>query len=147
MINYLFLRISNPVKSINFNFNLDENLPSVPVNEFVVWEIVEPLIQNAIDHSGRDVLEITIITKYNKDEHTSLFIIEDNGKGIRQDLLEKDDFGVKRIFLENISTKEEDKNTGYGCYLAYEISKRCGWKIDAENSQDGGARFTLFLQH
>ena len=65
------------------------------------------------------------------------------GKGISDDLLEKDESGVKRIFLENISTKEENRHCGYGCYLAFEISKRCGWEINADNSEKEGSRFTL----
>ncbi len=147
IINDIFLRISYQVKTIKFNFSLDESLPSVSVNEFVVWEIIEPLIQNCIDHSDRDMIIITISTKYNAKDKTSALTIEDNGKGIRSDLLERNEFGIKRIFLENISTKEEDRNCGYGCYLAYEIAKRCGWELDGYNCEQGGCKFTLFIKH
>lgn len=147
IINNIFLRISYPVKSIKFNFNLDQNLPAVSVNEFVVWEILEPLIQNSIDHSDKETVIITISTKYNEADRTSVLTIEDNGMGIRADLLERNETGVKRLFLENISTKEEDKNCGYGCYLAYEISKRCDWEIDAENKEHGGCKITLSIKH
>ena len=123
IVNEIFLRISLQVKSINFNFNLDDNLPKVSVNEFVVWEIIEPLIQNSIDHADREFVEITISTFYNPEIKNTIITIEDNGIGIRPDLLEKNEFGVKRIFLENISTKDENGNRGYGCYLANEISK------------------------
>jgi sensor histidine kinase regulating citrate/malate metabolism len=74
-------------------------------------------------------------------------MIEDNGKGIPTELLEKNELGIKRIFLENISTKEEEKNSGYGCYIAYEIAKRCGWELDADNNKHGGCRFTLLIKH
>ena len=147
IVDNIFLRISNPVKTIKFNYHLDEKLPTISVNEFVAWEIIEPLIQNAIDHADREVIVITITTEYNANEKKSTLIIEDNGKGIRPDLLEKNELGIKHIFLENISTKDEDKNSGYGCYLAHEISKRCGWKIDAENIPQGGCRFTLRIKH
>jgi light-regulated signal transduction histidine kinase (bacteriophytochrome) len=146
IVNNIFLRISNPVKTIKFNYDLDTNMPHVSVNEFVVWEIIEPLIQNAIDHSDKDVVIVTIRTKYNEGDKSSLLTIEDNGKGIRSDLLDKNDYGVKRIFLENISTKEEEKNCGYGCYLAYEISKRCGWELEVDNCENGGGRFTLLVK-
>jgi len=147
IVDNIFLRISNPVKTIRFQYNLDENLPVVSVNEFVVWEIIEPLIQNSIEHAERDVVAITITTKYFPEENRSILTIEDNGQGIRPDLLDKNELGIKRIFLENISTKAEDKNSGYGCYLAYEISKRCGWKIDAENRSEGGAKFIWRINH
>lgn len=147
IVKEIFLRISYQVKSIKFNFNLDENLPNVSVNEFVVWEIIEPLIQNSIDHSDKEIIDITVSTKHFTDENRSVLKVEDNGKGIRPDLLMENEYGVKRIFLENISTKEEEKNCGYGCYLAYEIAKRCGWELDAENYINGGCGFTLFIKH
>lgn len=147
IINNIFLRISYPVKTINFDFNLDEKLPAVSVNEFVVWEIIEPLIQNAIDHSDKDTVNIEISTKHNPGEKKSRIEIKDNGNGIRSDLLEQAEGGTRRIFLENISTKEEGENCGYGCYLAYEISKRCGWRIDVNNSDKGGAVFRIEIEH
>lgn len=147
IVDNIFLRTSNPVKSIQFAFHLDENLPAVSVNEFVIWEIIEPLIQNSIEHSGKDAVTITLKTKHFAEQNVSLLTIEDNGQGIRPDLLEKNEFGIKRIFLENISTKAEDKNSGYGCYLAFEIAKRCGWKIDAENREGGGGKFILKIKH
>ncbi|HUI30145.1 MAG TPA: HAMP domain-containing sensor histidine kinase [Candidatus Acidoferrales bacterium] len=147
IVNNIFLRISNPVKTINFEFNLDRNLPKVSVNEFVIWEIIEPLIQNSIDHSNQTCIVINLKTVYYSGEKKSVLTIEDNGSGVRSDLLEKNEYGIKKIFLENISTKEEGKNAGYGCYLAYEIAKRCGWDLDADNREQGGCRFTLLIRH
>ncbi len=147
IINNIFLRIAYQVKTIKFNFNLDQNLPCISVNEFVVWEIIEPIIQNAIEHSDKDIILISISTLYYPESKYSALIIEDNGKGIRPDLLEMNEFGTKRIFLENISTKDEDKHSGYGCYLAYEISKRCGWEIDAVNKEGDGCKFILTIKH
>lgn len=147
IINFIFLRISNPVRSIKFNFDLDDNLPIVSVNEFVVWEIIEPLIQNAIEHSNKEPVIVNIKSNYNVESNSSKICIEDNGVGIKPELIEKDETGVKRIFMENISTKDESKNSGYGCYLAYEISRRCGWEIDVENREEGGCRFVLLIKH
>jgi hypothetical protein len=146
IINNIFLRISYPVKTIEFNFDLDESLPCIPVNEFVVWEIIEPLIQNSIDHSDKNITVITIRTKHNPEIRSSTLTIEDNGKGILPNLLVKSELGIKRIFLENISTKEEGENCGYGCYLAYEITKRCGWELDAGNNENG-SWFSLLIKH
>lgn len=147
IVDHIFQRTSSPVKTIGFNFKLDNNLPAVPVNEFVIWEIVEPLIQNSIDHSDKAIISISINTKHNAESRTSVLTIEDNGKGIRPDLLEENESGVKSIFLESTSTKEEDSHHGYGCYLAYEILKRCGWDLDAENIQSGGSRFSVLIRH
>jgi signal transduction histidine kinase len=125
---------------------LDKNLPAIPINEFVVWEVIEPLIQNSIDHAQLPDVEITIRTVFDIQRRSCLVEISDNGRGIRSDLLQANERGIKKLFLENTSTKENSGNSGYGCYLAYEISKqRCGWDIDAENLPEGGCRFTITI--
>jgi anti-sigma regulatory factor (Ser/Thr protein kinase) len=147
LINHIFLRISKDSGRIKFDFQYDENLPFVTVNEFVIWEILEPLIQNSIDHSVQDRVTIQIRTEYQKSNNNAKIFIEDDGKGIREDLLEYNEDGIKRIFMENISTKTNATNSGYGCYLAYEIAKRCKWHLDAENNPKGGSRFILTLSY
>ncbi|MEJ5351764.1 MAG: ATP-binding protein [Melioribacteraceae bacterium] len=149
MVENIFNRTSRKSKSFEIKLNLDEKVPKVNINEFVVWEILEPLIQNSIDHGGDTGLLITITTKYNPETKISNIIIEDNGKGIKPELLEVNEKGIKKIFLENVSTKNlSHANSGYGCYIAYEISKqRCGWDIDAENLPEKGCRFTITIRN
>ncbi len=141
----IFLRISSKTDMFEFKLELDENLPHVNINEFVVWELFEPLIQNSIDHAGKSKIIITIATKYFRERKYSEVIISDNGEGISSKLLENNEQGIKKIFLENITTKNKDSaNRGYGCFIAYQIArKRCGWSIDAENIPEGGCRFTI----
>ena len=77
-----------------------------------------------------------------------MIIIEDNGKGIEDFLLETDENNEQIIFKENISTKLDQKKNGYGCYIAYELAKgRCGWDIKAENKEDGGAKFIITVKN
>lgn len=147
IVENIFLRTSKQVNSIKFNLDLDQDMPKISINEFVIWEIVEPIIQNSIDHTDSEMTIIDISTSYDNEKNQSVLLIEDNGKGIREDLLEKNEFGIMRIFLENISTKQEGKSYGYGCYLAFEISKRCGWELSAENRDSGGARLVLRINH
>ncbi|GBD93248.1 sensory histidine kinase AtoS [bacterium BMS3Abin05] len=148
IVKYIFLRISRNTNRVKFHLELDESLPVVHVNEFVAWEILEPLIQNSIDHGGDGELNITIHTCYFPDEKESKIFISDDGQGIRPDLLEENEEGIKRIFLENISTKDSGDNSGYGCYIAYEISRqRCGWSLDAENLPEKGCQFIVSIPH
>src|SRR3989339_1195636 len=134
LVQHIFLRIAKKTNAFTINLLLDENLPTVPVNEFVAWEILEPLIQNSIDHGGEQNLQITISSSYDEIKRKSTITISDNGKGISPELLKMEEDGRKYLFHENISTKNSDIPTiGYGCYIAYEISKRCGWSLDVEN--------------
>ncbi|MHB2156559.1 ATP-binding protein [Calditrichota bacterium GD2] len=145
IVDAIFQRTSSQSEAVQFTLKLDDRLPLVNINEFVVWEIIEPLIQNAIDHSKVETIHVEIQSHYDAQNQLGTIRISDNGKGIREDLLGKEADGIQRLFLENISTKEEGRRTGYGCYLSYQIALRCGWKISAENRSAGGASFIIFI--
>jgi hypothetical protein len=146
IVDNIFLRITSKSNAYEIRLETDPQLPVVPINEFVVWEIIEPLIQNSIDHGGEKGLIIKCSTRYIPSENISLITIEDNGKGIDIELLKKNNEGVKNIFIENTTTKKSGlQNSGYGCYIAYEISKRCGWDLDADNIDSGGCKFIITI--
>ena len=149
IIKYVFLRLSSKNDMFDIKVDLDDNLPLVHINEFVVWEILEPLIQNSIDHGNKRHINIKIITKYDKQKKITYIMISDNGVGIKKDLLVPGEKGIKRIFLENETTKSnKDINSGYGCYIAYQMAVgRCGWQLDAENLNEGGCRYTITIKH
>lgn len=148
IVENIFLRITSKSDAYEIITETDPALPLVPINEFVVWEIIEPLIQNSIDHGGQNHIKIKCKTRYDSKNNRSYIIIEDNGVGINPKLLNQNEYGIKNLFLENVTSKETGlQNSGYGCYLAYEISKRCGWDIDAENLSEGGCRFTITISN
>ena len=148
IVDNIFLRISSKQSAYEIRMEPDPKLPLVSVNEFVVWEIIEPLIQNSIDHGGEGSLIINCKTMFDESLKKSYVIIEDNGIGISPELLEVSNGGIKNIFVENKTTKSTGlQNSGYGCYIAYEITKRCGWDIDAINHDSGGCRFTITISN
>lgn len=149
IVKNVFLRLSSKNEMFDFTFDLDENLPFVRVNEFVVWEILEPLMQNSIDHGGKKSINISISTKFDKNTNISYLTIADDGIGIKEDLLQIGEQGIKKIFLENESTKKiEGTNSGYGCFIAYQMAvERCGWELDAENLPEGGCKFTITIKN
>lgn len=149
IVKNVFLRLSSKNEMFDFTFDLDENLPFVRVNEFVVWEILEPLMQNSIDHGGKKSIKISISTKYDKNTNISYLTIADDGIGIKEELLQIGEQGIKKIFLENESTKKiEGTNSGYGCFIAYQMAvERCGWELDAENLPEGGCKFTITIKN
>lgn len=148
IVEHICMRVARHSDLYAFQLDLDPAVPAVPVNEFVVWEILEPLLQNAMDHSGQQPIRIMVQTKHFADQNLSKVFIVDDGPGIPEELLQVNSEGIKRLFLENISTKENHHNSGYGCYLAFEIARqRCGWYLDAANLPGGGCRFTLTIPH
>lgn len=148
IVDNIFLRISSKIEKINFKLNFDPNIPKIKINEFVVWEIIEPLVQNSIDHAPDYSIIISITTRFIKETNETLIIIEDDGKGIMQSLLETNETGLQKIFMENITTKKVvERNAGYGCYIAHQLAtKRCGWNLIAENLEKG-CRFTIKMKN
>lgn len=145
LIENVFNRAEGAKSIYTFNLNLDSGLPPLPVNEYIIWEILEPLIQNCIDHSGMEKTIISIETKADYKDRKIKLIIKDNGKGFDPSVLELDENGRKKLFNENVSTKfREESHRGYGCFIAYTIAvERCGWKLDAYNAPEGGAVYEL----
>jgi len=94
-------------------------------------------------------INIYIKTKYDKENNYTIITIEDDGVGIVNELLQTNEDGIKKIFLENETTKSHlNINSGYGCYIAYQMAVgRCGWNLDAENLADGGCRFTIIIKN
>ncbi len=149
IIKYVFLRISSKNDMFQFKLDLDSTLPIVHVNEYVVWEILEPLIQNSIDHGNRKIVNIEVSTKCDKGSNISYIIISDDGVGIEEELLQCGENGVKKIFLEKESTRLHNGiNSGYGCYIAYQMAVgRCGWELDVKNLEEGGCSFTIKIKN
>ncbi len=149
IVDNLFLRLSSKSEQFRFKLDLDENLPTVYINEFVIWEILEPLIQNSIDHANEQSVTINITTRYFSDTKLTEIKISDNGGGIIPELLEDDEDGIQRIFKENKTTKSgSEPNRGYGCYIAYQIAKnRCGWMLNVENIPSGGVCFNIVIKN
>jgi signal transduction histidine kinase len=131
-----------------FQLALDPNLPRVHVNEFIVWEILEPLVQNSIDHGGTHFVTVRIETRHDAVAGMSYVTISDNGGGIKEELLLPGARGIKRLFLEQETTKgSSGSHSGYGCYIAYQMAVgKCGWQLDAENLREGGCRFTIAIK-
>jgi len=146
IVENIFNRVVKISDEYNFELELDEKFPKITINEFIVWELIEPLLQNSIDHAELAKVKIKIKTEYNSKNKAGKITIEDNGKGIPDSLMDKNENGVKKIFLENISTKSESNNSGYGCYLAYDIAKqKCNWDLDVENLNSIGCRFIITI--
>jgi hypothetical protein len=154
IVEHIFLRLSSKAEMFEFKLELSEKFPKVNVNEFVIWEILEPIIQNCIDHADVNKVIITIKTFFDESKGKNKIIVADNGLGIPPGLLEADKQGLKKIFIErdtnrlncndNGSSQILHKiNHGYGCCIAYELSKKCGWVIDAYNCEEGGSIFEI----
>ncbi len=144
IVDNIFRRVYREGEQYRFVLSPDKNCPAIHINEYVAWEIFEPLINNSIDHNKDGHIIIEISSRFVKEENQIIIKIADNGRGIEEEFLKEDKMGIKKIFRENISSKEITDNSGFGCYIAYENCRRCGWNLQAGNSKQG-AVFTIFI--
>lgn len=147
IIDNLFLRIYRSSDMFLITRSYDENIPIINVNEYVVWEIVEPLIRNSINHNSDKQVTINVSCNYDKAGNRILIEICDDGKGIKNELLERKEDGIKKIFLENVTTKSIlGGKYGLGCYIAHSLAtKFLGWEIDVVNLEEKGCKFSIII--
>ncbi|RME81675.1 MAG: hybrid sensor histidine kinase/response regulator, partial [Planctomycetota bacterium] len=135
-------------ESIHLETNLAKNLPPLIGDYHLFEQLLINLVINA-----RDALEglegwIKIKTyldyppsqneEDNKKEKFIVLEIEDNGKGMEEEVME-------RIFEPFFTTKEEGKGTGMGLATVYGIVKQLKGEIDIFSKPGKGARFRLFF--
>jgi hypothetical protein len=145
VIENLFLRIWKSSGMFEFRQDYASDIPVIHVNEYIIWEIIEPIIQNSIAHNSERKIMIVLTTSFVREENAILLSIADNGKGIAPELLERDENGIQKLFLENVSTRQSvERQFGYGCYIAYSLAEKyCGWKVSARNRDAGGCEYIL----
>ncbi|PTD93884.1 hypothetical protein C9439_05435 [archaeon SCG-AAA382B04] len=118
-------------------FKLIENCPTgnfkVKAGE-LLKRLFSNLIGNAIKHSDGNKIRIS---DEEKDQEV-ICSVEDDGKGIP-------DEKKKKVFEKGYKDKKTG-DSGLGLYLAKEITENYGGKIEAKDSELGGARFNVYLQ-
>ncbi len=147
IVNNVFGRSENIGNLNRISTDLDPQVPTVHINEYVIWEILEPLLHNSIDHNPDRKIIISIKTNYDPESFSSTISIPDDGVGIDPSLLGKNESGIQKLFLEHTTIKGQSEKSGYGCYIAHQICNRCAWKLDASNTETGGAQLNITIPH
>ncbi|HME71217.1 MAG TPA: sensor histidine kinase, partial [Myxococcota bacterium] len=110
-------------------------LPRVLASESDITHIVLHLILNARQMGGEDVrIEIEL----RPSEGGVAVRVADQGPGIS-------DRDLPRVFEPFYTTRRPSSNLGLGLSLCWELARRHGGRLDAENRPEGGAVFTLWL--
>ncbi len=92
-------------------------------------------VLSARRRSGRVLVRTETVER--EGENWALIEVIDDGPGIPESFLE-------RVFEPFFTTRVD--GTGYGLYLASEILKEQGGRLEARNNADSGATFTIWLR-
>jgi len=135
-------------KSLNFNFNIDRNIP-----EFVIGDptrlnqIIVNLLGNAIKFTKQGEVNFSIkLNSKDRKESTICFIIKDTGIGIPKDKL--------NVIFSSFSQASSDMTrrfggTGLGLTISNQLANLQGGTIKVESTINKGSTFyfTLTLKH
>jgi two-component system, NtrC family, sensor kinase len=130
-----FLENEAKQNDIVLNLQLDESLPTIRTDGTQVQQALLNIIENSIDAVGSGGQVIVITGSTVKEIQIR---IEDNGPGIKPEILKK----IWELFF---TTKEAGRGTGLGLSICSDIIHKLGGTITAENKSEGGARFTVRL--
>lgn len=128
--------LNNKLKHRNVALQLN-SIPSIRANAGEINQILTNLLVNALEATKEN--DSILVRCFTNNDKISIQI-EDSGKGIAVDSLEK-------IFENNFTTK--NSGTGFGLGLGLSLSRDIAEKhngcLTASNRAEGGASFTLTL--
>lgn len=130
----LFLEVDTLVKHHNIELDLAEGLPPVPINRNKIKQVIVNLIRNACQALPGEG-EGTVTIHLYLDEEGIHLTVEDTGKGIPADQLEK-------IWQPFFSTKG-DSGTGLGLDICRKILEAHGGSIACVSEVGKGSTFSL----
>lgn len=131
---------------IDKKYELDENLPEIPLIYSHISQVIHNLINNAIDAMwGQKVQKITAITRQD-DTHIYLEI-HDTGCGICPKELSKifDPFYTSKPPKGSEQRAGEPTGTGLGLYTCIELLKPFSGKIQVKSEAGKGSQFIVSL--
>jgi len=97
------------------------------------------LIDNSLQHGFKDINRGTIKLIARKRGDNLELIIEDDGKGVSSEV-------VDRLFEPFVTTGRSTKHTGLGLHLVHQwVYKLMGGRIEVTSKEGEGARFTVYI--
>jgi len=125
-------------EGIRIKKSLDPNLPLIHLNESKLQQVWMNLLLNAKQaiREGDGVIAVT--TRHDKAEGMLSVIIEDNGKGMSPEIINK-------IFDPFFTTKKDGEGTGLGLSVSYGIIKEHGGDIAVKSRLSVGSVFEVAI--
>lgn len=132
--------VASQFKSIGIELERDyeAELPTMLLSQALLQQVVLNLVLNA-----RDAIEISgkgskVTVRLRRHGDHIVLVVEDDGPGIPQDLLE-------RIFDPFFTTKPPGKGTGLGLSIVHRYVEEMGGRITVQSVEGAGTKFTVTL--
>jgi two-component system NtrC family sensor kinase len=123
------------INNVKIQTELDPHIPVIACDQAKLQQVFLNIINNAIEATGENGL-VQITTRL-KDSHI-VIDIADNGPGISREMRNK-------IFDPFFSTKKQEKGSGLGLWICFNILEHMGGTISVDSEEGKGAIFTIRL--
>lgn len=105
----------------------------------ILFQVIQNFIDNALQHGFKDVKRGTITLIAKSHEGCLVLTIEDNGKGISDEV-------VDRLFDPFVTTGRGEKHTGLGLHLVHQwVYQLMNGHIEVTSKKGEGTRFVVFI--
>lgn len=119
--------------------NLPDHLVFLPMEPMLIEQVFINLVENAIRHSPED--SVITLSMIDYSDHCE-FIVDDEGEGVAEALLETLFDANKMVHLNDMS-----RGLGIGLSLCNSIVVAHGGQMWVSNKLEGGAQFAFTLPH
>lgn len=136
LVNKTLPLLKTPMRHLNSEIQLDPRAPKVEVEPHLLQQVVFNLVNNACQASEEGA-RVRVTSKIVNGESVELSV-EDKGKGIPEDLVEK-------IFEPFFTTKDPGQGTGLGLSVCREVIRRFQGELAVESQWGEGSRFYFRL--
>ena len=131
-------------KPIELKTNFSKDIPAILYGDMgKVREIVTNLLTNAVKYTEKGIIDISVQCINTKNKSKLVISVEDTGRGIKPDKIDK--------LFTKFQRLEEDKNTtlegtGLGLAITKSLVEMMGGKIVVQSKYGSGSKFTVYLE-
>lgn len=123
----------------NIDFRYSDEMIKMEVDEILIRRAVSNLIYNAIVHNEDDV---AVQVSVEKEGDFVRIAVEDHGKGIKEEELER----IFDRYYRGTNTGELHKGSGLGMAITHDIVEAHGGRIQVESELNKGTRIEIWLE-
>lgn len=130
-------------KPIDFTINIAPDIPDILYGDMgKVKEVITNLLTNAVKYTEKGTIELSIMCINETNKSKLVISVEDTGRGIKPDKIDK--------LFTKFQRLDEDKNTtlegtGLGLAITKHLVEMMGGKIVVQSKYGSGSKFTIYL--
>jgi signal transduction histidine kinase len=132
------MRVRAEQKGLEFRLEIDDELPRIQTSEWMLREIAENLVSNAIKYTRQGSVGV----RASVNDAGLLLEVEDTGFGISSE-------DQTKLFTKFFRSSNKEvrtlRGTGLGLALTRSMVERLGGRIEVFSKVDTGSRFTVHL--